>query len=273
MFVPELDLQSLEILTPINGVLGIDLSDQEGSDKIGDEEALGFVKKLKIISDDLSRFLSMEKDWDTTRKSSLLLSAPHTQVQLQLQSQGQGQGGERGERDSCTPTPQGVEDGYDLAEKWVELLGILDPTFGHTTPGQISFSPDQAGQQSTLHPTHTLRDEDTKYRRSNSSNGKKDEIIRIPIGESVVLSAKFRNRLSTKVNLTDLSMEIQPHEILKTPPSSVSLSPGESSNVLVRAEPAQIGSYQVLKSSYFFIIFHFLFIYLFFYFIFLFRTE
>lgn len=220
---------------------------------------MGYVKKLKMISDDLSRFLSMEKDWDKNRKSSLLLSAPHTQAH----TQGQGQRGER-DRDSYTPTPLPlvVEEGYDLAEKWVELLSTMDPAFGHST-GQIPSSPGSAGQQNTLHPTHTLTDTESKYRRSNSSNGKKDEIIRIPIGESVILSAKFRNRLSTIVNLTDLSMEIQPHEIMSTPPSSVSMSPGESATVLVRAEPTQIGSYQV--RTYLFLLIFFLCFYLLFY--------
>jgi hypothetical protein len=250
MFVPELDLQSLEILTPINGVLGVgvDLTDQGVNDKIGDEETLGYVKKLKFLSDELNRFLSMEKDWDKNRKSSLLLSAPHTQAQAQGNIQGQGQRGERErerERDNYSPTPQGVDEGYDLAEKWVELLSTLDPTFGQSSPGQNSISPCLGNQPNTLHPTHTLKEESIKYRRSNFSSGKKEDIIRIPIGESVILTAKFRNRLSTKLNLTDLSMEITPHEVMSTSPSSVSLSPGESANVLVRAEPTQIGSYQV----------------------------
>ena len=254
MFVPELDLQSLEILTPINGVLGVgvDLTDQGVNDKIGDEETLGYVKKLKFLSDELNRFLSMEKDWDKNRKSSLLLSVPHTQAQGNIQ--GQGQRGERDrererererERDNYSPTPQGVDEGYDLAEKWVELLSTLDPTFGQSLPGQNSISPGQGNQPNTLHPTHTLKEESMKYRRSNFSSGKKEDIIRIPIGESVILTAKFRNRLSTKLNLTDLSMEITPHEVMSTSPSSVSLSPGESATVLVRAEPTQIGSYQV----------------------------
>ena len=201
-------MKSLEIVLPTNGAISLPLI--APFLKPGENDSSEDRNRLQRISEDLSALLELELKWGKFQRNQILIQT----------------------LDSSIPAPD--DSNNDLSEQWAELLCTLDPTFLISELKEFSCS-------SIIHP---FRD------RANcpSNNSKKideDELIQIPIGESVVLRALFHNRLTTKVVMTNLSLEISPIDNFTSNYTSASIPPGKSLNVLVEASPTELGIYQV----------------------------
>lgn len=214
--VPELDLKSLEIILPTNGAISLPYPSLNPGENIGDDCSQSSRNRLENIKEDLSALLELELNWVKFQQKnrvnkSLDLLIPGSEYFMN-----------------------------DLSEQWAELLSTMDPKFLISDPtNSLSTSLKESCQ---IHPFHILTDYPSKPLKKNN----KDELIQIPIGESVVLSALFRNRLSTKVSITNLSLEIFPNDSFSAPPTfAVSITPGGSVNVLVEASPTELGIYRV----------------------------
>ena len=186
-----------------------------------------FLKKLKNISEELSSFLLLELEWELNRKKMRTLdpSIPESQVQ--------------GPRNiSATFQFESVK---SLSENWAELLSVLDQTFANSSLTEHTVS---APEPYILHPFHTIKCDDISTLKVSTIENKENP-FQIPMGESVILSAKFRNRLSTKINITDLALDFLPRQNFTDSPASLTLFPGGSGCVLIRAQPTLTGTYQV----------------------------
>ena len=267
--VPELDLKTLEIITPINGTVGVNTKNRNnvgvnGAFGVlgGNEVPYSHFKKLKIVSDDLLLLLELEKNWDNKNRKI------DSKLDLQLLGENRENRENRGNRGNCENrlSTESTEELIGvLAAKWTELLSELDPSFRDPGP---SDSSDLSSEHCGFHPLHLLlSDSLKKAKKIKEEKEFKDDLIRIPIGESVILSATFRNRLSTKVALNSLCLEIAPssssshpsdlahalssrtshsHPYFRAvPPSSIPIGSGGVGHVLVQASPRELGEYQV----------------------------
>ena len=209
--VPELDLKSLEIVLPTNGAISLPLIAPFLEPGVYTENSSSEDRnRLERISEDLSALLELELKWGKFQRNQILIQTLDTSI----------------------PAPDDCNN--DLSEQWAELLCTLDPTFLVSELKEVSCF-------SIIHP---FRDR-TNCPSSNSKKIDEDELIQIPIGESVVLRALFHNRLTTKVVITNLSLEISPLDNFTSNCTSASIPPGKSLNVLVEASPTELGIYQV----------------------------
>ena len=183
---------------------------------------------MKNISDELSSFLSLELEWESSRKKMVGNLDPLIPV-----FQGQGP------RNISTISQ--FDSVKSFSENWTELLSTLDQSFANSSLTEYTVS---ALEPYILHPSHTLKYDDMSVQKVSAFENK-DNTFQIPMGESVILSAKFRNRLSTKINITDLALDILPRQNFTDTPANMALIPGGSGCVLVRAQPTHTGTYQV----------------------------
>ena len=203
-------MKSLEIVLPTNGAISLSQPTVKSGAVVEDDSSQDR-NRLESISEDLSALLELELNWGKFQRNQIL----NQTLDLSISA---------------------LDDPFNnnLSEQWAELLCNLDPTFLISESKIFSRS-------SIIHP---LRDQNN----CSSKKSKKideDELIQIPIGESVVLRALFRNKLTTKVVITNLSLEISPFNNFTSNYSSASFLPGKSQNVLVEASPTELGTYQV----------------------------
>lgn len=132
----------------------------------------------------------------------------------------------------------------ELAEKWAESLSILDPAFC-TSSSSFDSSHLLTTESYHIHPTHIIKVSDALQSKEPTQIENKNEIIRIPVGESVTVRAEFRNKLSTKINLTDLRLEITPSNDFNVTPYSATVSSNGRVDVLVQSMAVSTGLYKV----------------------------
>ena len=190
-----------------------------------DEQSYKMLKKMKKFSFDLSIFLNQEIEYYENEKFN-------------------------GKSNMCEIEDNGDKDDDEIrdefSEKWAESLSILDPTFCTLSP---SFDSSHLVTSETyhIHPTHIIKANDALLNKEETSsvNENKNEIIQIPVGESVTVRAEFRNKLSTKINLTDLRLEIAPANEFTVTPCSATVCSNGRIDVLIQSLAVRTGSYKV----------------------------
>ena len=148
-FIPDLDLKSLEIITPYNGIVeevssGSGLNSPmvqspgvngpqgnvpgpvvNGNNSHGNNttttEFTNHLNRLKIISDDLYSLLELELNYEKNLKNENEKNRTEKNEKLKIKRT----------LDPSIPVsvPEGLGSDFDLAKQWVEMLGTLDPTF------------------------------------------------------------------------------------------------------------------------------------------------
>ena len=225
-----MNLPSLDIITPVNGPLGTKTQypDNNNSNNYNaiqmDELSYKMLKKMKKFSFDLSVFLNQEIEYVENEKFN-------------------------GKDNMCENEYNGDnnddETRDEFAEKWAESLSILDPTFCTLSPS-FDSSHLVTNEIYHIHPTHIIKANDALLNKEQISfYENKNEITQIPVGESVTVRAEFRNKLSTKINLTDLRLEITPANEFTVTPCSASVSSNGRIDLLIQSLAARTGSYKV----------------------------
>lgn len=195
-----------------------------------DEQSYKMLKKMKKFSFDLSIFLNQEIEYVENEKFN-------------------------GNNNLCENVNNGdnIDDEIrdEFAEKWAESLSILDPTFCTLSPSfDSSHLVTSTSETYHIHPTHIIKANDALLNKEQISfYENKNEIIRIPVGESVTVRAEFRNKLSTKINLTDLRLEIAPANEFTVTPCSATVSSNGRVDVLIQSLAVRTGSYKVRAQS------------------------
>ena len=184
----------------------------------GDVSLVLDARRLREVAEDLGALLDVEKSWVERRALK-----------------------------------KGEEDGYEgLADAWAQLLADMHPAYGATAASLThSFA---------LHPPQvTSVAGSSKPVRSNRPGQWSGSAFRVACGESVIVKARLRNRLSTALKLTDLRLEIRPAKpasatedvaAFTASPLDVTMLPGSTADVILRAVPATQGSFRVSHARY-----------------------
>ena len=148
---------------------------------------------------------------------------------------------------------KGEEDGYQgLADGWAQLLAELHPAYGATAAS--------LAHAFALHPPQvTGAGSASKPARSGRPGQWAGSAFRVACGESVIVKARLRNRLSTALKLSNLRLEIRPATPASTAdeaaaftasPLDVTMLPGSTTDVILRAVPSTQGSFRVSHARY-----------------------
>jgi hypothetical protein len=192
-----------------------------------DEQSYKMLKKLKKFLSDMSIFLNQEIEFFENEKVS-------GKDNLNVNGNDNENNGDKNGDD--------IRD--ELAEKWAESLSILDPAFC-TSSSSFDSSHLLTTESYHIHPAHIVKVSDALSSKEPTHFENKNEIIRIPVGESVTVRAEFRNKLSTKINLTDLRLEITPSNDFTVTPYSATVSSNSRVDVLVQSMAVRTGLYKV----------------------------